>query len=218
LFKAHYNGIDNLYLLDTADGTIRQHTNARYGAFNPRFDPATGQIWFNQYQLNGYQISSLKLDDSPIKGFSAPLSQKQISTTSDTSDYKIWPSAPYKRLKNLINFHSLSVDNTQFENLDNINPGIYWLSDDLLNTTQIRLGYTYNGDIRSSEYLASIAYQQLFPKFSLEYRNRGQVGVARVVDRGSESLLGLRWREHETTLKMDIPLAFYRLNHIFATG
>ena len=218
LFKAHYNDIDNLYLLDTANGTIQQRTNVRYGAFNPRFDPATGQIWFNQYQLNGYQISSLKPSDSPINRFTAPLNKKQIPATIDTSEHKIWPSAPYKRLKNLINFHSLSVDNTQFESLDNINPGIYWLSDDLLNTTQIRLGYTYNGDIHSSEYLASIAYQQLFPTFSLEYHNRGQIGVAKVVDHRRESLLGLRWREHETTLKMDIPLVFYRLNHIFTTG
>lgn len=218
LFKAHYNGIDNLYALDTATGVIQQQTNVKYGAFNPWFDNQTGQILFNQYQIDGYQISTLKSSDLPISHFKAPLSQKKVSTTSDTSKSEIWPSKPYKRLKNLVNFHSLSVDNGNFNNLDNINPGIYWLSDDLLNTTQIRLGYTYNGDVRSSEYLASITYQQLFPKLSLEYRNRRQVSAARIIDHGTERLIGLRWREHITTLKMDIPLVFYRLNHIFTTG
>jgi len=218
VFKAHYNGIDNLYGLDTATGIIRQHTNVKYGAFNPWFDNQTGQIWFNQYQIDGYRISHLKSSDLPISHFKAPVSKKNKLMTSDTSESEIWPSKPYKRLKNLVNFHSLSVDNGNFNNLDNINPGIYWLSDDLLNTTQIRLGYTYNGDTRSSEYLASITYQQLFPKLSLEYRNRGQVSTARMTNQGTESFIGLRWREHETTLKMDIPLVFYRLNHVFTTG
>lgn len=218
LFKAHYNGIDNLYLLDTAISTIRQLTNVPYGAFNPWFDGKTGQIWFNQYQIDGYRISHLQSGNSAISHFKAPGNEKHLLTTSDISRDEIWPSKPYKRLKNLINFHSLSVDNGNFDNLDNINPGIYWLSDDLLNTTQIRLGYTYDGDMRNSEYLASITYQQLFPKLSLEYRNRGQVGAARVINNGAENLIGLRWREHVTTLKMDIPLAFYRLNHIFTTG
>ena len=218
LFKAHYNGIDNIYSLDTAKGIIRQRTNVRYGAFNPWFDRKTGQIWFNEYQINGYRISHLKSSDLPISHFNPPLSKKNILMTSDTSEGKIWPSKPYKRLKNLINFHSLSVDNGNFDNLGNINPGIYWLSDDLLNTTQLRLGYTYDGDVHSSEYLASISYQQLFPKLSLEYRNRGQVSAARITDQGMESLIGLRWREHATTLKMDIPLVFYQLNHVFTTG
>jgi len=218
LFKAHYNGIDNLYILDTENGTIGQLTNAQYGAFNPWFETKTGLVWFNSYQVDGYRISHTQFSNSPISHFKVPVSEKHILTTSDTSQSEIWPSKPYKGLKNLINFHSLSVDNGNFDNLANINPGIYWLSDDLLNTTQIRLGYTYNGDVRSSEYLASVTYQQLFPKLSLEYRNRGQVGAAKVIGNGTESLTGLRWREHVTTLKMDFPLVFYRLNHVFTTG
>ncbi|MFC7523653.1 hypothetical protein ACFQRK_06880 [Parapedobacter sp. GCM10030251] len=218
LFKAHYNGIDNLYMLDVAFGTVQQLTNALYGAFNPCYDPQTGYLWFNAYQVDGYRISHLKFPHSPISHFKAPLSQDHIPTKKDSFLNEIWPSKPYNKLKNLINFHSISVDNGNFDNLDNINPGIYWLSDDLLNTSQIRLGYTYDGDMRSSEYLASIAYQQFFPKFSLEYRNRGQVGAAKMPNGGTEEVIGLRWREHVTTLKMDIPLVFYRLNHVFTAG
>ncbi len=218
LFKAHYNGIDNLYALDTKTGMIHQLTNVRYGAFNPSLDGETGQLWFNQYQVDGYRISHLASGDLPISHFKAPTSDADHLMSSDTSEGKIWPSTPYKGVKNLVNFHSLSVDNGNFDNLDDINPGIYWLSDDLLNTTQIRLGYTYNGNIRSSEYLASITYQRLFPKFSVEYRNRGQVGTARVAGNGEEELIGLRWREHTTTFNVDVPLTFYRLNHVFNTG
>lgn len=229
VFKAHYNGIDNVYALNIATGAIRQCTNARFGAFNPSFDADSKRLWFNNYQVDGYRISELpwketsdlpvtKIVDSHISYFKAVIEQENFPATNDTLKTEILPSKRYKGLKNLINFHSLSVDNGNFDNLDAINPGIYWLSDDLLNTTQLRLGYTYDGDIRSSEYLASVTYQRFFPKFSLEYRNRGQVGTARVTGNGEERLIGLRWRENATTLKMDIPLVFYRLNHVFTTG
>ncbi|GGH04730.1 hypothetical protein GCM10007415_46360 [Parapedobacter pyrenivorans] len=228
-FKAHYNGIDNIYALNTATGAIRQCTNARFGAFNPLVDVVSNQLWFNSYQVNGYRISKVswnetrdlatqKTSASHISYFKPLLRQDYAYRTTDTPETVILPSKPYKGLKNLINFHSLSIDNGSFDNLDAINPGVYWLSDDLLNTAQLRLGYTYDGDIRSSEYLASIAYQRFFPKFSLEYRNRGQVGTARVIGNGQEQLIGLHWRENVTTLKIDIPLVFYRINHVFTTG
>ncbi len=218
VFKAHYNGIDNLYKLHVQDGVIDQLTNIRFGAFNPSMDSDGGRIWFNNYQIDGYRISHLKFGSLPISHFKATVSKESLSAVQDTSKTGIWPSAPYKGLKNLINFHSLSVDNGNFDNLNDINPGIYWLSDDLLNTTQLRLGYRFDGDIRSSEYLASVAYQRYFPRFSLEYRNRGQVGTARVIGNGEERTIGLRWRENAATFRMDIPLVFYRLNHVFTTG
>ncbi|HWL00384.1 MAG TPA: hypothetical protein VNQ55_10570, partial [Parapedobacter sp.] len=215
--KAHFNGIDNLYALDEHD-TIQQLTNARFGAFNPSADTIGNQLWFNNYQVAGYQISRVKLSDSPISHFKAPISQKPILPITDTSATEIRPSTAYNGIKNLVNFHSLSVDNSNFDNIDDIKPGIYWLSDDLLNTTQIRLGYQYDSDIRSSTYSASVAYQRFFPKFSLAYSNRGQLATARVTNGEAVDTMHIRWRENVATLQMDIPLAFYRLNHVFTTG
>ena len=217
VFKAHFNGIDNLYALDK-QGTVYQLTNARFGAFNPAMDTTGKHLWFNNYQINGHQISHLEIGNSSISHFKAPGTKKDIFTNTDTTTSKIWASTAYNGVKNLVNFHSLSVDNNNFDNIDDIKPGIYWLSDDLLNTTQIRLGYQYNSDIRSSEYSASIAYQRFFPKFSLSYSNRGQLAAARVETNESIDTVRIRWREHTTTLQMDIPLVFYRLNNVFTTG
>ena len=217
VFKAHFNDIDNLYALDQ-QGLVHQLTNARFGAFNPSVDTAGNQLWFNNYQVNGYQISRLKMSNLPISHFKAPVSQKYNLGVKDTAETEIWPSTAYNSVKNLVNFHSLSIDNGNFDNIGNIKPGIYWLSDDLLNTTQIRLGYQYDSDIRSSVYSASVAYQRFFPKFSLAYSNRGQLVAARITTGNAIDTVQVHWRENAATLQMDIPLVFYRLNHVFTTG
>src|SRR5690606_22054724 len=75
-----------------------------------------------------------------------------------------------------------------------------------------------DSDIRSSTYSASVAYQRFFPKFSLAYSNHGQLVATRITTGETADTLNVRWRENTATLQMDIPLVFYRLNHIFTTG
>src|SRR5690606_34004757 len=58
IFRAHYNGINNLYALN-ADSGIVQLTSAPFGASNPSYDKAADRILFNNYQSRGYDISSV---------------------------------------------------------------------------------------------------------------------------------------------------------------
>src|SRR5690606_32380691 len=99
-----------------------------------------------------------KTVDSHISYFKPILGHKVNSAPVDTTKQQIFASSDYNEVKNLINFHSLSIDPGNFTDFSAINPGIYWLSDNLLNTAQVRLGYRYDGDTRSSEYLAAASY------------------------------------------------------------
>src|SRR5690606_29679996 len=99
------------------------------------------------------------------------------NTADTTIQYEI---SQYKGLSRTFNFHSLSLSNTNFESLDNFKPGIFWLSNNILNTTQIVLGYEYDTDIRKSTYSATLNYNKYFPKFTLKYENRGQIGTATI--------------------------------------
>lgn len=228
VFKAHYNGVDNIYAFHTQNQAIQQLTHVKFGAFNPFFDDEANVLWFNNYQRDGYRISRLpqeswrnenieKTRNSHISYFEPVLRNESFSASQDSSHMAIAASAPFNELKNIVNFHSLSVDNGNFESLHSINPGLYWLSDNLLNTAQLRLGYTYDGDIRGSEYMASFAYQRFLPKIDLQYRNRAQVGAMRAPD-NDDTPIALRWREHVATLRTTIPLVFYRLNDVYSTG
>lgn len=227
IFKAHANGIDNIYRLNSSSDSVFPLTNVAYGAFNPAIDHTNNALLFNQYQADGYRISWKNLDEkavpnqakntaSDLRANRRPLNDFYDQTTSDTAESKKWASTRYREAKNLINFHSLSFSDGNPTDLSGFKTGIYWLSDNLLNTMQVRMGYDYDPNLRAHNYGASLSYQRFFPKFALAYRDRGQVGTARI--QNTDSLLALRWREQITTLRMDIPLVFYRLNQVYTTG
>src|SRR5690606_37871012 len=76
-----------------------------------------------------------------------------IDTTSSNRDYAK-EIKPYGILKNSINFHSLTLSANDFESFDNYKPGIYWLSNDLLNTTRAKLGYEREVELKKNSYIA----------------------------------------------------------------
>ncbi len=228
LFKAHYNGIDNLYLLTHQDGPIRQLTNIEFGAANPSFDEATGTIYFNNYQLNGYLISQLNFDktlDRPITlsqdyfiNYFKPLSrQESLTDTSTFIPTKTFTSRPYKELNHLFNFHSISPVGDDISSIDNFNLGLQLMSDNLTNTFSTRIGFNYDQNTSGTDYYVSASLKRWFPKFTLEYRNRAQLSSIRLQSNPNQRI-PLRWREHYTELKTTIPLTFNRLNTVYNTG
>ena len=71
IFKAHYNGLDNIYKLNRSSKEPVQLTSAPFGAFNPFPDSAGNRILINNYQLRGMDISSFPISQTPIARISA---------------------------------------------------------------------------------------------------------------------------------------------------
>ncbi|UIR56639.1 hypothetical protein LZQ00_02195 [Sphingobacterium sp. SRCM116780] len=220
LFKAHYDGIDNIYNYTPKSKVLNKLTNVPFGAFNPYYNAEQNEILFNNYQSNGYKISKITFDNS-TKTASSLLadgdqsSKNRFYTVTDTSRH--YSITPYKGLSRTFNFHSLSLSNTNFESLDNFKPGIFWLSNNILNTTQFVLGYEYDTDIKKSTYSAAVNYNKYFPKFTLKYENKGQIGTAKINNK-ADSTLNFDWREHLVTGQIAIPIAFYKRNYVYSTG
>lgn len=231
IFKAHTieradePGIDQVYYLTWgAEGSSPERsklsmlTRSRFGAFNPSIDTSNGRLLFNEYQQGGHQISVLEVDQSvltPHSDFPMPSAILQVKSP-EISELS---SSPYGGWPTIFNFHSLSVTSEDFSSLDDINPGLFLLSDNLLNTVQARLGYLYDNEMRSSEYRAAISYQRFFPKFNVSYRNRERSGTAAVqpsTPGGTPEQVGLRWREHVTDFSISVPLSFHRFDHRYS--
>lgn len=228
LVKANFNGIDNIYKINRQSGTKQLLTKAPFGAFNPFYDKTTERLLFNNYQYNGYKISETNLDTVfDIKPETDYFSHYYANTLQKDSIFNIaaiapdssqqYSITPYKGLERTFNFHSLSLSSSNFESFDNFKPGIFWLSNNILNTTQIALGYEYDTDIRKGIYSAELTYNKYFPKFSLRYENRGQIAAATFPNR-PDSSIRFDWREHYVSSQISIPLSFYKLDYNYSVG
>jgi len=227
IFKAHFNGIDNLYLFGL-DETIQQLTNAPFGATNPAWDDHAHQLYFNNYQANGYLVSSLAVGDlnpTPIgqiknhfiSYFKPLIPQEKPLDSLDLQNAKTFDSSPYKDFKHLFNFHSISPVGDDLSSIDNFDLGLQWMSDNLLNTFSTRAGFNYDQNMSRTDYFVSATFKRWFPKFTLQYRNQAQLSSVRVQNHPNERL-PFRWREHYTEFKATIPLTFNRLNTMYNTG
>lgn len=225
IFKAHYNGIDNIYSINPIDKQITQLTNVKYGAYNPFFDSNTNQIYFSNYDGRNYNISHTSIentDKTPLSKISntfisyfKPLQENQYwKTTNDTTLNQIFHHKPYKEVNNLLNFHSLSINDGNYDNLEAYKPGLFLLSNNLMNTMAAKIGATYNPDQHSLNYHAEIQYNRYFPKITIAYNNRSQLSNIR--NPKDSQLYSVRWRENFTQFRIEFPFSYNRLNQDYS--
>jgi len=225
-FKAHYNGIDNLYRLDLSDRRIFQVSSAKLGAFNPFYDTISKKMTFNTYTPLGYDIAALNADSLagiPLENIGnhfvdyGKAAYEQEGGRSLLYDiiYKTYPSTRYKEWQNLFNFHSVipTLEDNPFFNDSNF--GVEIQSDNLLNTMSFYTGYQFNNALRKSEYSAGFAYKRFFPILSVHYINRPRLIYRRAVSNNVTTYTPVTWRENEVKAEVSVPLSFNRFNHTY---
>lgn len=229
IFKAHYNGLDNIYKLDrTANKTI-QLSSAPFGAFNPSIDAANNRILINNYQVSGMDITSLSLSDvaaskhplteNTFVDYARPL-QAQEKETDVFAEIprKTFTSKPYQEINNLFYFHSAYVIAEDNEFFNDYNFGLTLNSNNQLNTLAAYAGYRFNNALKRSEYLAGITYKRFFPILNLTYLNQARQIYQRNQTPSGTVLTPITWRENVTEANISIPLAFNRLNHNYSVN
>lgn len=219
VFKVNQNGKDDIFRLQ--NGEITQLTKSNFGAFNPFVSEK--KLWYNDFTTEGYKVNSLDLSNiSPIPVVLKPAQTLYSSQNSfvyanidSTTNYED-SIEPYSVLKNSVNFHSLTLSANDFESFDNYKPGIYWLSDDILNTTQLRLGYEREVELAKNTYLAEVTYQRYYPKLTIGYKNSGNFGTAK--NSSGKDSLRFDFRYHQITTDIQLPFSEYRGNKVYSYG
>ena len=229
IFRAHYNGIDNIYRFDTGSKQIFQLTNAPFGAFNPSYHDESGQVWFNNYSASGYGVSSFAYQDQAGPNindsddtfihYAAPLVQQESGNNIFDSipDLKLG-SKPFREWKNLFYFHSVSLIAEDLNLNDNPTLGFKLLSNNKLNTLDFYGGYQYDTYLNRSEYLAGFTYKKYYPIVDVRYINRARLAYDRREVSGSNVFVPVTWREDLTELEVSVPFIFNRLNQTYSTG
>ena len=212
-FNAHYNGVDNIYEIEPRAKKISALTAAKYGAFNASFSNNGKNLVFNNYQLNGYEVAKTSVNPTEIQensfvyyGQETKEEDYVFANIPDTDT--TFASKRYSPLAHMFNFHSISP--TSDDAVERV--GLQLKSDDLLNTTSIYAGVTYESSLRRVEYNAGLRYKALYPVFNLNYRNRPRLANYRF----QNAIHQAKWREDYIGLTASVPLSFNSFNHLFS--
>jgi hypothetical protein len=224
-FNAHYNGIDNVYYIDTTSKKISALSASKYGAFNLSSGEGSGDTFlFNDYAFNGYNIAEGNIagpDKQNPERFSAgprypgnfvnfgAATEKQENTGSVFRDIpdSSYTSRPYRTFGNLFNLHSvIPVIENEYRG------GIQFRSNNLLNTFDLFAGADYYRDLNRFEYNAGIAYKALYPILRATYRNRPR----RTFYSSKTGMQQADWRENNIQLQASLPLSINALNHSYS--
>lgn len=222
LFKAHYNGIDNLYIFNRDTQEIRQLTSVKYGAFTPSFQPTSQEVLFSNFTGKDYEINRHVIDsaqsvtidqlNNTFISYFEPLSDSiTVTATNDSPAAQSFHPRRYKEINHLFNFHSLSINDGEYDNLMDYNPGLFLLSNNLMNTMALKIGATYDPDIHAFNFHSRLNYNRYYPKLSIGYDNREQ--FSNIQHPKSKEVLPVRWREHYSQLQVQFPFSTNRLNY-----
>lgn len=222
VFRAHYNGVNNIYNLDTVSKKITAISNVKLGASYPSYNSDKKEIMFSNYKYLGYDISSTsyKTDGPEIStlknsfiNYAAPIvDQESNSSILDNVPSKKFEIKPYKEINNLFYFHSLSP--IAEDNDGDSKIGLKLKSNNKLNTLDFYTGYQFNSTLRTNEYLAGLSYKRYYPIFNLNYTNRFQL----ITVKQNNQLSQINWRENFVEMGVNIPFTFNRLNKTFQMG
>lgn len=223
LFRAHYNGVNNIYFIEPGK-EIKQMTSVAYGAANPSYHKESNRVFFNNYQVSGYDIVSFPLEGlkenqiSPENNnfidYAAPLViQENSASILDSVPEKHYESKAYKELKKLFYFHSLSPNLDKNGN-DDPGIGLKIKSNNLLNTLEFYTGYQYDSELKKSEYLAGFTYKRFYPILSVTYQNRANL----VYRNQNKKPVPVSWRENFMKYELSVPFRFNSLNNTYSLG
>lgn len=225
LFRAHYNGINNIYRITPGSAETTALTNVNFGASNASYHFESNTVIFNNYQVNGYDIASVAYEPTTSSSsfnsknnfidYAAPLVEQEAnSTILDNIPNNKYSSKPFKEIKNLFYFHSVSPIAEENDQNNELNIGLKLRSNNKLNTLDLYTGYQFNSGLRRSEYMAGITFKRFYPVFDLKYINRArQVNI-----RQNNTLIPVNWRENFTEMEMRVPFTFNRLNKTYNMG
>lgn len=210
IYNSPFSGIDNIYALNISTQKRYQITSSKYGAFNPSMAADGKTMWYNEQTRDGLDVVKVPFEKEnwiPIEEikvqhslFADVLTEQEgepnLLKTIPTTEYV---SKRYHRASGMINPHSWGPYFTN--SIYQANLGI--TSKDVLSTTEISGGYTYDINEQTGAWGAGISYQGMYPIIdgSFTYAKRSS----------SDGVLGreveFKWTEIGGAVGFRVPLA-----------
>jgi len=214
LFNGSFSGIDNIYAMDTLDGSLFQVTSSAYGAFNAQYNPSGNAIVYSDYHATGYQLAEADFNPGSwipfheVKKHSADLYKYLLpeetgimdSTSISTNTYQ---SSPYKKSRNLFNFHSWAPLYFNYASSEN-SAGFTLYSQNLLSTATTTIGYLWDYPESSGRFKLGFLWEAWYPVFEINASTGNRTSYS------SEKETRYHWNETAISGGIRLPLQFSR--------
>ncbi|NBB28858.1 hypothetical protein [Cellulophaga sp. BC115SP] len=218
-FNSGVTGIDNVYLFCLDKQARYQVTNRKLGGFNPAISQDGKELIFNDFTKNGHRLAYMPLHDSDLKEVN-PVSTKRyfgemVLKEAHQNLLKQVPNQSYEVSKyskfNIFNIYSWGAMTTSSGNT--LYAGLS--SQDLLGTTAISGGYSYNMNEQTSGTYANLSFQTFYPMLDVSLRNT-QRKTSIYLDNAQplDSLASDRWNQQELLVGLRVPLNFTKSKYI----
>lgn len=169
-FTASFNGNDEIFMVQLADGKLFQISNSTIGNYFVNATP--NKVIYSKFTADGYQLKQMDLDKSQMKEIDPSMFQlppNSFSVANQDSfnglllndiETKNFSESKYKKGTKLLNIHSWRP---YYED------PIFTYSlygQNVLNTLQTQVYYLYNQDERTNAVGLNTVYGALFPYLS----------------------------------------------------
>lgn len=236
LYGSPRSGIDNVYAVKVTSKEVFQVSSRPLASYHATVSPSGNRLAFSDFTVGGYRIADMPLDPAgwkavssaapgirqPVRYFGPAIDSTLLATEPGGRDGRrvladsvkavtAYVPTRFRRLANAINVYSWGpVFGSTGQDLT-----VGLNSQDLLSTTQIVVGYTYNQAERVGAYFASLSYQGLYPVFDLRFQ-RGNRNTSLYVDRRTplDSLRSDRWQYNQLTAGVRLPIQLTQSKYI----
>jgi hypothetical protein len=175
LFNSPANGIDNVYALDRTTGKRYQITESKYGAYNPALSKDGKVIYYNDQTANGLDVVKVPFNPAGWKSSNPVLTQQPLyqhlveqegrPNLFDSIPAKTYPIRRYSKASGVLNPYSWGA--FYQGDLSHVEFGIH--SRDILSTTELMVGYTFDLTERTGFWKAGVSYQGLYPILDVNF-------------------------------------------------
>jgi len=222
LYNSPRTGIDNIYALHSTTGQQWQITDSKYGAYNPAVSKDGKILYYNEQGRDGMDVVKTTLAPASWrevrKEFSPPgtFYQHLVEQESNPDLFlnvpsEKFPVKKYSRAAHMFNPYGWGL----YFNDDLTQADIGISSQDVLSTTRLNAGYTFDINERTGAWNAGISYQGLYPiidvnflkgtrsvdEGDLEYRKVTGTDTTTVVEN-----LTFDWKEKTVEAGLRLPL------------
>ncbi len=175
-FNADMQGIDNIFATDRQDGSLYQLTSSAFGAFNGGLSPRGNMLAWSDYSEEGFDLAVSQFDPGKLNVFDGDsftreellktlVSQEKGIIVNKDQDTLALNSKPYRKGLNLFRFHSWAPFYFDYSQLSieqlSVYPGLSLISQNLLNTANTFLGYSYKNGRHVAH--GDFVYKGLYP-------------------------------------------------------